>query len=163
MERKRILRIMGGLVVIAALLLAACGGGAASNPTPQGNTATDNGQTMNDDQQPEATMADTSDGGEAAASSEFPDILVLPADATDVEINAAAGQYVYVVPMMVADTIAYLQTELEAKGWQPLGQPTIMGHLATLNMQMDKSRVTISMQDNDLSQTTRVQMLLLEQ
>lgn len=162
MERKRVLRIVGGLIVIAALLLTACGGGATSSPTPQGNTVTDDGQTMNTEQQPEATTADTSETVETP-SPEFPDILVLPPDATDVEINAAAGQYVYIVPMMVADTIAYLQTELEAKGWQPLGQPTIMGHLATLNMQMDNSRVTISMQDNDLSQTTRVQMLLLQQ
>ena len=65
--------------------------------------------------------------------------------------------------MMVQETTEYLLTELQAKGWELLGQPTIMGHLATLNMKMGDSRLSVSMQDNERSQTTRVQMLLMEQ
>jgi hypothetical protein len=38
-----------------------------------------------------------------------------------------------------------------------------MGHLATLNMKNDTYRLTISMQDNERSETTRVQMVLMEQ
>ncbi len=161
MERKRILRILGGVTIVVTLLLAACAGGNTSSPTPQGDMVAGDDPATVVESQPDAT-ADTT-GSEEAASNSFPDILVLHPDAMDVEINAAAGTYVYIVPGMVADTVAYLQTELEAKGWVVLGQPTIMGHLATLNMQMDNYRVTISMQDNDLSQTTRVQMLLLQQ
>ena len=161
MERKSNLRIFLGVVMGVTLLLAACAGGATSSPTTQGDTVAGNGQAVVVDDQPDAT-ADTA-GGAEEASSTFPDILVLHPDAMDIQANDAAGTYVYVVPGMVAETMDYIQTELKAKGWEPLGQPTVMGHLATLNMQMGKSRVTISMQDNDLSQTTRVQMLLLQQ
>ena len=65
--------------------------------------------------------------------------------------------------MMAAETTEYMLTELEAMGWEERGKLTVMGHLATLNMQMDKSRLTISMQDNERSETTRIQMVLMQQ
>ena len=47
--------------------------------------------------------------------------------------------------------------------WEELGKPTEMGHLATRNMLMDKSRLTITIQDNEHSETARIQMLLMQQ
>ena len=64
--------------------------------------------------------------------------------------------------MMVKETADYLLVEHEAKGWERLGAPTIMGHLATLNLKMGDSRLTISMQDNELTEATRVQMLVIQ-
>ena len=94
---------------------------------------------------------------------QIPDVLAIHPDAFDFEINALSDTYVYLVPMMVAETTEYMLTELKALGWEELGKPTVMGHLATLNLQMDKSRLTISMQDNERSETTRVQMVLMQQ
>ena len=93
---------------------------------------------------------------------QIPDVLVIHPDAFDFEINAVNDTYVYVVPMMVAEATEYMLTELKVLGWEELGKPTVMGHLATLNMQMDKSRLTISMQDNERSETTRIQMVLMQ-
>ena len=162
MERKRILRIVGSLLVVAALLLSACGGGTTSD-TPQ----IDNSGTIADDDPGAAN--DNGDEGNAepeptsAPEDQIPDSLVLHPDAIDLVADPIANTYVYVVPMMVAETTEYMLKELKDRGWEELGQPTVMGHLATLTMKMDKDRLTISMQDNEISETTRVQMLLMEQ
>ncbi len=94
---------------------------------------------------------------------EFPEFLVLHPDAFDIDITEVSGTYVYYVPMMVKEITEYLLAEHEAKGWEKLGNPTIMGHLATLTMKMGDDRLTISMQDNELSESTRVQILLMQQ
>ena len=94
---------------------------------------------------------------------QVPDSIVVHPDAMNLEIDRANNTYVYIVPMMVQETTDYLLGALEEKGWEPLGQPTVMGHLATINMQQEDHRLSISMQDNERSETTRVQMLLLEQ
>jgi hypothetical protein len=141
MKERRILWVVGSLCLLVALLLVACGGGNTSAMQESSNVTEKTG--------PE------NDG--------FPSNLVIHPEATNVQMNPASGTYIYVVPGMVAETLEFLETEMKAKGWEELGRPTIMGHLATLNMTLERSRVTISMQDNEISQTTRVQMLLLEQ
>jgi hypothetical protein len=114
----------------------------------------DNGNEDQDADEPEAP---------ATPEPQVPDSLVIHPDATNLEIDPANDTYVYIVPMMVGDTTDYLLNALQEKGWETLGQPTIMGHLATLNMQQDDLRLSISMQDNERSETTRVQMLLMDQ
>lgn len=162
MERKRILRWIALLLVTASLVLTACGGG-SSDATPETSApvANDNGGTTDD--------SDMEEGGEEAPEAtpspreQIPDSLVVHPDAFDFQVTPASNTYIYVIPGLVAEATEYMETELKAKGWEELGKPTIMGHLATLNLQMGNSRLTISMQDNERTETTRVQMVFLEQ
>jgi hypothetical protein len=158
MNAKRIFRTVSGLLIVVTLLLSACGGGSAptdaspSTDAGENNTGnTDASESKPATQEPTPTPEPT-----------FPDMLALHPDAYDIEILTATDTYIYYLPMMVAEVTEYLLTELEALGWEGLGKPTVMGHLATINMQREDYRLTISMQDNDHTQSTRIQMILLE-
>jgi hypothetical protein len=162
MARKRGLRSVGGLLVVVILLLGGCGGGGTEEAA-----VPDSGAAVVE----EKTVVPEESGGEPVAEVEatpapedlFPDVLVVHPDAHDIVATPASGTFVYVIPGMVAEAMEYMLTELKARGWEELGQPTLMGHLATLTLRMDKDRLTISMQDNEISETTRVQMLLMQQ
>jgi len=170
MNMKHNLRIVGVLIVIVALLLTACGGG-GETPSEDTNVAESESTTTESTEKTTEASGETTEKpaepAEPTATLEpkdrIPDILVVHPDAFNFEVTEATHTYVYVVPMMVADTTAYLETELKALGWEELGKPTVMGHLATLNLKREGYRLTVSMQDNERSQTTRVQMLLMEQ
>ncbi len=166
MKGNRFLRDILGVLVVAVLVLAACGGSATDEPADTGGAPA----VVEDDEvapeeeseaaEPELeTEADDTPGPEAL----IPDVLVLHPDAYDIVATPSSGTYIYVIPGMVAEAMEYMLTELKAKGWEELGQPTLMGHLATLTLQMGKDRLTISMQDNEISETTRIQMLLMQQ
>lgn len=170
MGKDLILRLSCLLLIITTLMLAACGGG--ETPT----VGVDNGnegpvvEEGGEDTEEEVMDATNGNGevdeGEeppAAPEGEIPDILVVHPEAFDLKASPASNTYVFIVPMMVAETSEYMLTNLEEKGWATVGQPTVMGHLATLNMQQEGYRLTISMQDNERTETTRVQMMLLEQ
>lgn len=170
--KKWMVWLLGIVLIVATLLLAGCGnGGGSESATPESGSSTtteDSGAASDsggDDGGSEAGDESSASEPEATASpaDQFPDVLVIHPEAFDLEVNEASNTYVYLVPMMVGDTTEYLQEELKAQGWEELGQPTIMGHLATLNMTSDNYRLTISMQDNERSETTRVQMVLMEQ
>jgi hypothetical protein len=153
---------------VATLVLTACGGGGSESTTPESSagTTTNGGSTSNggsDDGGDESTASESEPEPTMSPADQFPEALVIHPEAFDLEANEASNTYVYIVPMMVGDTTEYLLEELQAQGWEELGQPTIMGHLATLNMKNDTYRLTISMQDNERSETTRVQMVLMEQ
>lgn len=164
MKGKRFLRDILGVVVVAVLVLAACGGGATEEPP---DTSAGDGPVVVEEE--EATPEEESETSEAVAEDTpgpealIPDVLVLHPDAYDIVATPSSGTYIYVIPGMVAEAMEYMLTELKAKGWEELGQPTLMGHLATLTLQMGKDRLTISMQDNEISETTRIQMLLMQQ
>ena len=163
MRTRQALRTLSMLLVALTLLLAACGGDqspATSEPATGGETESEIPSGNDDETGEEAPAAEEPT---AAPEDEIPDILVVHPEAANIEVNEASNTYVYVVPMMVQESADYLIEELEAKGWEELGQPTIMGHLATLNLQQDGHRLTISLQDNERTETTRVQMLLMEQ
>ncbi len=180
MNRKYILHIGVVLILLSGLLLTACEGGGtssesdASAPSTQSSAAADSEETSKSTDAEESTSSSASSEDEdeevesepevPQATPEpkdlFPDLLVIHPDAYDFEVTEATNTYVYVVPMMVAETMEYLEAELTAKGWEELGKPTVMGHLATLNLTRENARLNISMQDNERSQTTRVQMLL---
>ncbi len=170
MNMKHNLRIVGVLIVIVALLLTACGGGGETPSEDTGVAESESTTTESTEKTTEASGETTEKPAEPAEPTatlepkdRIPDILVVHPDAFNFEVTEATHTYVYVVPMMVADTTAYLETELKALGWEELGKPTVMGHLATLNLKREGYRLTVSMQDNERSQTTRVQMLLMEQ
>ncbi len=165
MERKRALRLIALILVTASLLLTACGGGDADEAPATAAPAVDNDAPAenNDEAGEEEAPAVAAPTATLTLVEQIPDVLVIHPDAFDLEISAVSDTYVYIVPMMVAETTEYMLTELKALGWEELGKPTIMGHLATLNMQMDKSRLTISMQDNEHSESTRIQMVLMQQ
>lgn len=152
MNRKRILWSFGIIMILLATTLTACGGKTpAATPAP-GNNSGDGGNGE------EMTVEPT-----VAPEDLFPEILILHPDATDIVVTEATNTYVYIVPMMVEETMTYLQTELEARGWEALGNPSMMGHLATVVMQHDEYRANISLQDNERSMTTRVQISLIDQ
>ena len=170
MKTKRTLIILGLLVLAISLvaLVSACGGresGSTDTDTSTGS-GTDSGGTTGSGSDDSGDSGDV-DTVEPSPTPEpadlFPDILVLHPDAFDIEVTEASGTYVYLVPMMVKETTEYLLAEHEALGWEKLGNPTVMGHLATLTMKMGEDRLTVSMQDNELSESTRVQMLLMQQ
>lgn len=148
-----------GILLILLMALSAC---IVYNPgTPEAApTGTAAAKPTGEAGAPDATTAETTP---EKAEDEFPDILVLHPDATDIEISAESNTYIYAVPMMVADTIAYLEPALKEKGWIELGKPIIMGHLATINLQNDEYRLNISMQDNEHAESTRIQMRLTKQ
>jgi hypothetical protein len=159
MHTKKTLSILGTVILVVTLvmLLTACGGAKSDTPdTSTGGSATgsDSSDSGNDNVAPPPTEK---------PEETFPDFLVLHPDAFDIEITAASGLYVYSVPMMVKETTDYLWAEHEALGWETMSNPTVMGHLATIVMKMDEDRLTISMQDNELTETTRIQMLLIQQ
>ncbi len=134
---RRIFGLM--LVLVAVSILVACGGGNTSGPTGNGNVA------------PEATPTPS-----------FPDFLPLHPEATEIQINAASKVYSYVMPGLVKDAVEYIDAEMEALGWKLIGKPNIMGHIATINMENDTSRISISLQDNERTQTTRVQFSVMQ-
>ncbi len=164
---KNTLWIAGIVVIIAVLLLTACGGkektSAPAGPVVESSSDT----TTEKSNETSAETDEPTQPVEPTATPEpqdrFPDILVIHPDAFNFEVTEATHTYVYVIPLMVADAVAYLEPEFKAKGWEELGKPTIMGHLATLNLKREGYRLTVSLQDNELSKTTRVQMLLMEQ
>jgi hypothetical protein len=164
MERKRVLQLIALILVTVSLLLAACGGGdadeAPATVAPVANNDDAGEEVVEKEEEAPAVEAPTAT---LTLAEQIPDVLVIHPDAFDFEVTAVSDTYVYFVPMMVAETIEYMLAELKAGGWEELGKPTVMGHLATLNMQMDKSRLTISMQDNERSETTRIQMVLMQQ
>ncbi|HQE93423.1 MAG TPA: hypothetical protein PLH19_10495 [Anaerolineae bacterium] len=159
MNQKHYLWRVSVCIVVAALLLTACGGGETTTPVVENSATT----TESTGETPAVTVAPAEPTATPEPRDRIPEILVVHPDAFDFEVTEATNTYVYVVPIMVADTTAYLETELKARGWEELGKPTVMGHLATLIMQREGYRLTVSMQDNERSMTTRVQMLLMEQ
>ncbi len=166
MEKTRVITVIGLLLLVLAFVLSACGGGNVA-PISEGENAAEE-QVQPQAQTGSAASDDDDEVQEPAApaatltpAEQFPETLVIHPEADNIQANPSSGTYVYIVPMMVQETTDYLLQEMEALGWQVLGKPTVMGHLATLNMTMDKTRVTISMQDNERSQTTRVQMVVL--
>lgn len=165
MAQKRILRLIALMLMTALLLLTACGGGNADEAPATSAPAESNDAppANNDDAGDEEAHAVAAPTATLTLVEQIPDVLVIHPDAFDFEISAVSDTYVYFVPMMVAETTEYMLAELKGLGWEELGKPTVMGHLATLNMQMDKSRLTISMQDNERSETTRIQMVLMRQ
>ncbi len=144
MNSKRTILLVSLLLLVLTLILSACGGGNAALPVDTGNG-----------------------GGEVEATPDpqelFPETLVLHPDAFKIEVTPATHTYVYHVPMLVQEASDYLLEELGARGWEPAGQPTVMGHLATINMTREGARLNISLQDSERTETTRIQMLLLEQ
>ncbi len=167
MTHRKAIFTVGIVLILLIMALSACvvnnPGTPESEPvgesTPAGNATTE---------APAATVETTAPATTTVGATpeqtgnEFPEILVLHPDATDLEISAATNTYVYVVPLMVADTLAYLEPALKDKGWTELGKPLVMGHLATINLQREGYQLNVSMQDNERSKTTRVQMRLQE-
>jgi hypothetical protein len=149
----------------ASLLLTACGGGSADEAPTASTPAANNDSPAenNDDAGDEGTPAVEAPTATLTLVEQIPDVLIIRPDVLDSEVSAVSDTYVYLVPTMAAETTEYMLAELEVMDWEELGRPTVMGHLATLNMQMDKSRLTISMQDNEHSETMRVQMVLMQQ
>lgn len=170
MKTKNILRIVVALLVVMTLVLTACGGGGTPE-TSDNTTSTDSGSgsSSTDDNQASADNNNNEDAvpveptNTLTPQEQFHELLVIHPEAFEFEITEATHTYVYRAPMLVSDMLDYLLAELPTLGWEGLGKPTLMGHLATLNLQQEGYRLNISMQDNELSQTTRVQMLLSEQ
>ena len=135
---------VGVLLLIALLgtLLAGCGGGG-------GNTTTGDDGGQENRPTPTTSPQDL-----------FPAELPIHPEAYDFEANVPSNTYVYRVPGMVREVLEYLLPELEALGWEVIGAPTLMGHLANFNMKGETHNLSVSMQDNERSQTTRIQMIL---
>jgi hypothetical protein len=165
MHTKRTLSIVGILLLVMSmvLLISACNGGESGSTDTDTGGSTSSGSTTdsgNDTEDQEDTVVPSPT---PEPETLIPEVLAVHPDAYDFEITAASDTYVYIVPMMVKETTEYLLAAQEALGWEKLGNPTIMGHLATLTMKMGDDRLTINLQDNELSETTRVQMLLMQQ
>jgi len=160
MQTRHFLWGVGLVLIAAAVLLTACGGSAGpSSPAGSDQTVT----TASGETAKPADSAAEKPVATLTPQERIPEFLIVHPEAFDFEITEAANTYVYIVPMMVAETVAYLEENLKAVGWEELGKPTVMGHLATLNMKREGYRLAVSMQDNERSQTTRVQMLLSKQ
>lgn len=163
--KRRLWWIVGALFIVATLALSACGGGGTEEPpapveptTAEANTGSEGGSETEDtgdgeEEQPSATLT---------PAERIPDNLPVHPEAFEFEITEASQNYVYWVPLMVAETTTYIQEELIELGWEPMGNPTVMGHIATLNMEHDDQRVAVSMQDNERKQATRVQMQIID-
>ncbi len=149
MNRMRVFKSIT-LVLVLSLALSACGGGAQ---TPTVAPTTSNGGTT---------------AGEGAAAptatllpqEQFPDYIPVHPEAYNFEASVASNTYIYIMPGLVKEAVDYIEPELEALGWTLIGKPTIMGHLATFNMEREGYRMAVSMQDNENSKTTRVQMII---
>ncbi len=137
------MRRLAGLVALLLMvsLLVACGGGGGGG-APSGNGET-NGEPV------------------ATPTPSFPEFLPLHPEATEIQINVASKVYSYVMPGMVKDAVEYVDAEMIALGWTLLGKPNIMGHIATINMENETARISISLQDNERTQTTRVQFSVM--
>ncbi|GAG52042.1 unnamed protein product, partial [marine sediment metagenome] len=111
------------MLMTASLLLTACGGGevgdapatsppAANNDTPaaSNDTPTENDDDAGDEEAP-AVAAPTAT---LTLVERIPDLLVIHPDAFDFEVSAVSDTYVYLVPMMVAETAEYVLAELKA-------------------------------------------------
>lgn len=155
------------LVIFTVLGLVACGSG-QEDATPEVSAPVVNNDGDAAEEPEGGAEGNVEEGGADAPEAtptlreQIPDSLVVHPDAFDFEITPASNTYIYIVPGMVAETLEYMEAEFTSRGWEALGKPTVMGHLATLNLQMGKSRLTVSMQDNERTETTRVQMVYFE-
>jgi hypothetical protein len=156
--------IIGALLIVAALTLSACGGEPEDTPAPVEPTTaeTGTGEETNGDTETTDDGEDAPPAATLTPAEQIPDTLPVHPEAFDFEITEASQNYVYWIPMMVAEATEYIQEELAALGWEAMGQPTVMGHIATLNMEREEQRVAVSMQDNERKQATRVQMQIIE-
>lgn len=130
------------LLLLVVSLLVACGGGSGGGKT--GPVENGGGSV------PEPTPTPS-----------FPEYLPMHPEATEIQINVASKVYSYVMPGLVKDAVAYIDPEMQALGWRLIGKPNIMGHIATINMENDTSRISISLQDNERTNTTRVQFSVM--
>jgi len=164
MDAKRLLRVALLLVVASTVVLTSCSkGGGTAVESPSGSQAeptTEVSQPSGSEEEEAPTAAAPT--ATLQPKEMFPETLVIHPEAFDFEANPATNTYVYYVPMMVAETAEYLVTELKALGWTELGKPTVMGHLATLVLQQGSMRLNVSMQDNERTETTRVQMQVMK-
>jgi hypothetical protein len=160
MAKKRSFWFIRLFVVVVALGLMACGGGEATGVPAVAGQSEDSGTTVQTNGSANGELAPTETPSTAAG--QYPETLVIHPDATDIEAKPASGMYVYLVPLTAEETSEYMLAEMKTLGWEELGKPSTIGHLATINMQMGRSRVAISMQYNERSQTTRVQMSLMK-
>jgi hypothetical protein len=160
MTRKHVIGFVGLLLVLMMLGLTACGAGGTRGAPEVAASSEDNGAEAETPGESDEAM--TSPAATLTVAEQYPETLVIHPDATGIEARPTAGVYVYIVPLTAEETSNYMLEEMLALGWQELGKPSIMGHLATINMQMGRSRVAISMQYNERSQTTRVQMSLMQ-
>ncbi len=132
--------LIAGFLMLLVIAMAACGGGEAPPGVgePGGPTATPDPVSL------------------------IPDAVPVMEGAYDFEITEATNTYAYRVPVMVQEAVDTILPLLEEKGWTLMGKPSVMGHLATINADSDEYRMSISMQDNEHSQSTRVQFLLMK-
>lgn len=147
MGRKQVSGV-GIALLVLMLVVTACGGGASNG---DGSAPVDNG---NGAATPEPTISPVD---------LFPDTLPIHPEAYEFEANVPSNTYSYRMPGMVQETVDYLEPELEALGWVPIGAPSVMGHLATFTMRREGYNLSVSMQDNELSESTRVQMIVNKQ
>jgi hypothetical protein len=160
MTRKHVIGFVGLLLVLMMLGLTACGAGDTTGAPEVAASSGNNGAEV-------GTAGDSNEGPTAPAATltvaeQYPETLIIHPDATGIEARPTAGVYVYIVPLTSEETLDYMLEEMKALGWEELGRPSLVGHLATINMQMGRSRVAISMQYNERSQTTRVQLSLMK-
>ncbi len=134
------------LVSVLALLLAACGGGGGGTGDG-GNAGGGEGEPAGPTATPDPLTL-------------FPDTLPVHPEAFDIRVTEVSQTYSYQMPGLTQDAVDYLEPELEKLGWQAIGKPTIMGHIATFVMEREGIRLNVSLQDNERTSTTRVQMLL---
>lgn len=128
------------LLLLLVALLVACGGSGGTGPVENGGGGT----------APEPTPTPS-----------FPEFLPLHPEATEIQMNHASKVYSYVMPGLVKEAVEYVDPAMEALGWRLIGKPNIMGHIATINMENDTSRISISLQDNERTNTTRVQFSVM--
>lgn len=169
-------RARAGMFVatIAILLLAACGGSEEATFTPdlaapeatKAPAATEAPEVT----QPSATVEEQPVPTEAPAqpTQEPEDDAVIPSDvpiaegAMDLVVEPEVGSVTYhLEDTLIEDVVEFYQTTMAEQGWEAITTSAI-GLMATLVFETDQSRVSVSLQANNIAKTVNVRLFIIQ-
>ena len=150
------LYLLFGILVILSLTLVACGRSSTSGGNTGSSGSAQPGVANNGaDNKPDAdTVGD-----------EWPEDVPLPPDAYDIDVARNSSQLTFKLPGNIETTMAYLQEELPAYGWETEVTPdSAVGAMATmLRENAEGHRMSINVQYNQLGDFVTITMAIVRE
>jgi hypothetical protein len=146
--------VLFGILVILSLTLTACGRSTSGNTGNAGN----------------AQPGSANTGGDALpvavdVEDKWPEDVPLPEDAFDIDVARGATQLNFKLPGDIDATMAYLQEQLPAYGWETEVTPdSAVGAMATmLRENAEGHRMSINIQYNQLGDFVTITLAIVRE
>jgi hypothetical protein len=143
-----------GILIILSLVLSACGRSSSGSSGNTGNAQPGSANTGGDSLPVAEDVAD-----------KWPEDVPLPEGAYDIDVARGASQLNFKLPGNIEDTVAYLQEELPAYGWETEVAPdSAVGAMATmLRANAEGHRMSINIQYNQLGDFVTITMAIVRE